>query len=177
LGSTSRQVRNAAWAAFDCVLGVLLRRLDALADDLTLVRRVDRVDRVRRRDLPGVDDERICLAELALDRCQGVLYRLAFVGPAEVGERFVLKMEHSLRACGTGLAERVLHLAIRWVHEQFLLGDVLRKAGPQEGSVRGILEQPTHQVRHAGQQLAVRCVNAHTLAEVDERILDRVGMP
>ena len=61
------------------------------------------------------------------------------------------------------------------IHEQLLLGHVFGEAGPQERFVGRVLQQPPHQVGHAGQQLAVGRVDAHALAQRHQRVLDRLG--
>ena len=45
------------------------------------------------------------------------------------------------------------------------------KARPQERIVGRVFQQPPHQVRHAGNQLAVGHVNPQAVAQVDQRLL------
>ena len=62
-----------------------------------------------------------------------------------------------------------------WVAQQFFGGSVLGKFCAQKSFIRRVLEQASHQVGHARQQLAHRAVFAHAITQLDERTLDRTG--
>ena len=48
-------------------------------------------------------------------------------------------------------------------------------AEAQEARVRGVFEQPPHEVGHAGDQIADRRVESHAMAEVAQQIALRFG--
>ena len=128
----------------------------------------------------AVDDQRIGPAELRRRPRPGaacIAWRASVA--AEVGQRLVVEAGRAVRPgagrrlprCDSWLARPLLQR----IHEQLLLGHVLGEAGPQERFVGGVLQQPPHQVGHAGQQLAVGRVDADALAQRHQRVLDRVG--
>ena len=81
------------------------------------------------------------------------------------------------RGCGVRFASAVLarRPLFERIHQQLLRRDLLGKARPQERIVRRVFQQPPHEVRHAGNQLAERHVDPQAVAQVDERLLLGVG--
>ena len=133
------------------------------------MRRVRRLDPCRGLERLAVDDGGIVAAHLLLDGGEGVLHLAPGRLLAEVGERLVTEAGfHDGRRRGVVEQES-------GVHQQLLLGNVFGEARPQERRVGRVFEQPTNQIRHAGQKLTERRVDAHPLAEPDEGVLHRIG--
>jgi hypothetical protein len=52
-------------------------------------------------------------------------------------------------------------------------GGVVGKLRLEKSFVRSVFEQPPHEIRHAGQQLAHRTILAHAITHLDQGALDR----
>ena len=133
------------------------------------MRRIRCRDPLRGVERLAVDEGRIIPAKLILDGGESLLHLPPTRLLAEVGEGLVL--EAGFRS---GRRRSVVEQESR-IHQQLLLGNVVGEARPQKRRVGGVLEQPANQVRHAGQKLAERRVDADALAEPDQGVLHRVG--
>ncbi len=138
----------------------------------------------------AADHERIFFAEAVSNLAQGrahlflvlrvdeVDHGRVFVGVA--GERFaagavaapVMFPRGGMKGIGTVIrgADQLIRVA-----QELNGGGVLGKFGAQEPLVRGVFEEASDEVGHAGEQLAHRAVFAHPVTHLDERAFNRAG--
>ena len=161
------------------------------ADGLGNIRRIARDEFRLSFHRFATDHQRIRPPELRSHLGQGRLHGISILLNRKINRRLVPKggqiigLPHGLVETMIGGAGRLsprpsgLHQPglrmIKRIHQQYLRRNVFREARSQKRIVRRIFQESPHQVRHAGNQFAVRHVNPQPIARLDNRLLLRVG--
>gem|GEM_PF-5263545 len=161
-------------------LDLLHPGLADLAQDLGRIGRVGRGQAVGGHDLAAADEQRIDVAEPAPDIGQGLGEGASRRGHGQVEHGFVHERRQAAEARprrGLG-RRRALQLALqRQLRILEQAGDVglVGEALLQKRFVGRVLQQPAHQVGHAGQKLAVGAVEPHPSGDLEEPFAHRLG--
>ena len=146
-------------------------------DQPSEVGRIVAIEPRERRRLSAIDDDGNHGSALALEprseSLEGRAHRAAPAGIGEISQGLVVERVAPPIEVGPGRRCRRRHRGPGG-RQEHLRRHMLDESGPQEGLVRRVLEEPSDEVRHPGDELTVRHVDAQSPAGLGDRPLLRV---